>query len=81
MSEDFTGGYGPEEFVIRNALPGAYTVKAHYYGNRQQTLAGATTIQARIFTDYGGSSESSESITLRLRDEEEVVEVGKVGVR
>ena len=78
MSEDYTEGYGPEEFVIKNALPGEYTVKAHYYGNSQQTLAGATTIQAEIFTNYGRSSEKSESITLRLRDEEEVVEVGKV---
>lgn len=80
MSEDYTQGYGPEEFVIRDALPGEYVVKAHYYGNSQQTLAGATTIQAEIFTGYGRSGEEAKSITLRLREEEDIVEVGKVSV-
>ncbi len=80
MSNDFTQGYGPEEFVIKDALPGEYIIKANYYGNSQQTLAGATTIQAEIFTDYGRSSEDSKSITLRLRDKEDVVEVGRVNL-
>ena len=80
MSNDYTQGYGPEEFVIKNALPGEYIVKAHYYGNSQQTLAGATTIQAEITTDYGRSSEKAKAVTLRLRDEEDVVEVGRVSL-
>jgi Ca-activated chloride channel homolog len=50
MSRDFTGGYGPEVFTIRRALPGTYVVKAHFYGNRQQKLTGAVTVQAEFLT-------------------------------
>ncbi|MFT5110364.1 MAG: Ca-activated chloride channel family protein, partial [Pseudoalteromonas tetraodonis] len=78
MSDDFTGGYGPEEFLIKRALPGKYLVKAHFYGNHQQTLAGATTIQAKITTAFGQSSEKTESVTLRLNGEDEVIEIGAV---
>ena len=80
MSDDYTQGYGPEEFVIKNALPGEYTIKANYYGNSQQTLAGATTIQATITTHYGRPNEETQSVTLRLREEGEVVEVATVRV-
>ena len=32
MSNDFTGGYGPEEYMIRSAVTGEYSVQANYYG-------------------------------------------------
>jgi tetratricopeptide (TPR) repeat protein len=76
MSEDFTGGYGPEVFEIRRALRGDYTVEVDYYGNRQQVLAGATTVQAVLITNWGRPNEKREAVTLRLKDEEEMVKVG-----
>jgi Ca-activated chloride channel family protein len=76
MSEDFTQGYGPEEYVIRRALKGKYRVEVDYYGNQQQVLAGATTIQAVLITDWGRATEKREAVTLRLKDEEEMVKVG-----
>jgi Ca-activated chloride channel homolog len=39
MSADFTGGYGPEEFALRKPKPGVYTVRANFFGHRQQLLA------------------------------------------
>ena len=48
MSLDFTGGYGPEEFSLKHAKPGKYKVEAQYYGNRQQVVAGATTLRAQV---------------------------------
>jgi len=78
MSEDFTGGYGPEEFLIRRALPGGYRVQVNYYGNRQQVLAGATTVQAVLITNWGRPNEKREAVTLRLQDAEDVVKVGEL---
>ncbi len=77
MSPDFTQGYGPEEFMLKKAQSGEYTIKVNYYGNTQQVLAGATTIQVILITDFGKGNEQQKAITMRLKDEEEVIEVGK----
>lgn len=78
MSQDFTSGYGPEEFLIHRALPGGYRVQVNYYGNRQQVLAGATTVQAVLITNWGRPNEKREAVTLRLQDAEDVVKVGEL---
>jgi len=33
LSRDITQGYGPEEYLIKNAVSGTYQIKAHYYGD------------------------------------------------
>lgn len=76
MSRDFTQGYGPEEFLLKRAMPGEYAIEVNYYGNSQQTLAGATTIQVELITDFGKPSEKRKAITLRLKDAKEVIKVG-----
>ena len=80
MSNDFTGGYGPEEFLIRKAMKGTYKVQVNYYGTRQQRIAGPTNIQVKFITDYGRSNQKMEEITLRLSDESEVIEIGEIGI-
>jgi tetratricopeptide (TPR) repeat protein len=76
MSRDFREGYGPEEFSLRQARPGQYTVEANYYGNRQQIIAGATTLQLQFITGFGTSKQQEQRVTLRLREQRDVVTVG-----
>jgi Ca-activated chloride channel family protein len=78
ISKDFTGGYGPEEYMVRRARPGLYRVKANYYGSRAQGLAGPTTVQATVITDFGRPEEKRRSVTLRLTEARDVVDVGEV---
>jgi tetratricopeptide (TPR) repeat protein len=78
MSHDFTQGYGPEEYILRKAMPGKYLLQVNYYGNSQQVLAGATTIQILIIKNYGRENEERISITRRLRDKKEVLTIGDV---
>jgi Flp pilus assembly protein TadD len=80
MSPDFTSGYGPEEFSLRQAKPGKYKVEANYYGNRQQVIAGATTLQLKLQTGFGTSKQKEQTVTLRLEDRQEVVFVGEFEV-
>jgi Ca-activated chloride channel family protein len=80
MSPDFTGGYGPEEFSLRLARPGKYRVEANYYGNQQQVLAGATTLQLKLFTRFGTRDQKEQLTTLRLKDNSETVFVGEFEV-
>lgn len=78
ISRDFTGGYGPEEFLIKKAMKGQYKIQANYYGSREQTLVGPTTIYLDIYTYYASGAEKKETITLRLSQNKEVVNVGEV---
>ncbi|MDB5950048.1 MAG: hypothetical protein JWR65_1903, partial [Massilia sp.] len=80
MSRDFTRGYGPEEFSLRRARPGKYRIEANYYGNQQQVLAGATTLQVKLFSGFGGPRQKGRVITLRLKDKGETVYVGEFEV-
>jgi hypothetical protein len=81
MSPDFREGYGPEEFSLRRALPGEYLVEANFYGNTQQIIAGATTIQLQFITGFATPGAQDQRVTLRLRDTKEVVTVGRFNGR
>jgi len=80
MSRDFTGGYGPEEFSLRQAPPGRYRVEAQYYGDRRQRLTGPTTLQVKLYTAFGRPEQQERSITLRLSARSETVFVGEFEV-
>jgi uncharacterized protein YfaP (DUF2135 family) len=78
LSHDFTGGYGPEEYMVRHGQTGAYGIQANFFGSRSASLTGPTTLQATVFTHFGRPNEKRQSLTLRLTDQREVVDVGSV---
>ncbi|MDI9240064.1 VIT domain-containing protein [Lysobacter sp. LF1] len=81
LSEDFTGGYGPEEFVLRDPKPGKYKVQAHYFGDRQQVVTGATTLSLWLSTGFGTPRQKDQRITLRLEGRSDSVLVGEFEVK
>ncbi len=78
VSHDFTQGYGPEEYVLRRAMPGTYVVKANFFGSSAQSLTGAVTLQLELFTNYGRANEKRQAITIRLTESKETFTVGKL---
>jgi len=81
MSEDFTGGYGPEQFSLRDAKPGVYKVEANFYGSRQQLVTGATTLMLRLNTKWGSAAQQDKAVSMRLVDARDTVLVGEFEVR
>lgn len=81
LSDDFTGGYGPEEFVLRDARPGKYRVEANFFGDRQQIVTGATTLTLRLSTGWGARTQRDQVVTLRLSGKSETVMVGEFEVK
>ncbi len=81
ISNDFTGGYGPEEFVLRNAKPGIYRVEANFYGDRQQVVTGATTLTLKLSTGWGMQRQHDQMVTLRLSGKKDSVLVGEFEVK
>ncbi|MBS0307335.1 MAG: DUF2135 domain-containing protein [Proteobacteria bacterium] len=81
MSRDFTGGYGPEEFSLRDAKPGKYRIEANFFGSRQQVVAGATTLQVRLTSGFGSKAAKDQMITLRLKGRGATEFVGEFEVK
>lgn len=67
ISQDMTQGFGPEQFLLKKAIKGTYKIEINYYGDRQATIAGPTTIMAELFTHYGTPQEKKELIVLQMK--------------
>ena len=64
ISNDFTRGYGPEQFLLKKAVNGKYMIETNFFGEKQLTLSGPTTIMGEIYLYYSDGSEERQVITL-----------------
>jgi len=78
ISRDFTGGYGPEEYLIRKAIPGEYIFRVKVFSPLVQTQTGGVTVFVTITLNAGRSNAEEKYIVVRLTKPKEVVEVAKV---
>ncbi|MEN9987898.1 MAG: hypothetical protein RLZZ585_937 [Bacteroidota bacterium] len=77
ISNDFTQGYGPEEYMIHAAKHGTYHIQAHYYGDHRPTVNGKATLSIQLFKQYGTSLQYKREITRRLNVTDDVVDLGE----
>ncbi|MFK8298173.1 VIT domain-containing protein [Capnocytophaga cynodegmi] len=77
ISNDFTGGYGPEEFMIRKAIDGQYEIQVQYYGNYSQKQLFPVSLRLEFFTNYGSENQKKQEVVIRLTNNKEVIDVGK----
>ncbi len=78
VSRDFTQGYGPEEYCLHRAMSGVYRINVNYYGSSAATPLGPVTVQAEVITGFGRPGEKHQSLTLRLDQAKETVNVGEI---
>ena len=76
ISQDVTGGYGPEEFMLKKAPKGNYKIEVNYYGNRSQKQLLPVSLRITFFTHYGTLQEKKQETTVRLSNQREVIDVG-----
>lgn len=81
ISRDFTGGYGPEEYMVKVAKPGRYEVRAKFFGSRQQRFSPYTTVMLRFVTGFGTPSQKEQSVIMRLPDRGSELLVGSFEVK
>jgi Ca-activated chloride channel homolog len=81
MSRDFTGGYGPEEFALRQAKPGIYRVTVKLYGSRAQTVTSGVTAQLTLSRGFGTKAQQDEVVTVRLEATKESTLIGEFEVK
>jgi tetratricopeptide (TPR) repeat protein len=78
--QDFTGGYGPEEYLLHKAPLGNYTIKVHFYGNGSPELTGGTTLYVDVFTNFGRPNQKRQTLSLRLEKAEDDFLVGTIAI-
>jgi uncharacterized protein YfaP (DUF2135 family) len=57
-----------------------YKIEANYFGQHQQVVAGATTLQLTLTTGFGTRAAATRTTTVRLRDQGDNVLVGSFEV-
>lgn len=66
FSKDFTQGYGPEQYLIRNAVKGKYIIKTNYYGESTLTENGPATVLVEIYTKRANGKTERKLQTVQL---------------
>jgi Uncharacterized protein conserved in bacteria len=78
LSNDFTGGYGPEQFLLKKALKGKYKIEVDFYNDDSLTLAGPAAVMAEIYTYYSSGKQERKIVTIYLdRSKERSVGIGE----
>ncbi len=49
FGKDFTQGYGPEQYLLRNKIAGKYTVKSDFYGENAFTENGPASVFIEVY--------------------------------
>ncbi|MDM1551816.1 VIT domain-containing protein [Empedobacter falsenii] len=65
MSEDVTQGFGPEQFMLKKAIKGKYKIETNFFGERQMSISGSTTISAEIYLMYSSGKQVKKMITFQ----------------
>ena len=75
ISNDFTQGFGPEEYLIKKAPSGTFFIQAHYYGNHRPTLNGKAQLTVQFYLHYGTPFEIKREVTRRLQTVDEEIDL------
>lgn len=67
ISNDMTDGYGPEEYAIRRAPPGRYSVRVNGYDADRINPNGAGHVLIRLQRNFARRSATQEMVDLDLR--------------
>ncbi|MFO1013617.1 MAG: VIT domain-containing protein [Caulobacteraceae bacterium] len=79
LSNDMTEGYGPEEYLLRRAIPGTYKIRVNVYRADALNPNGAITIRVRTYRAWGRPDEKAETLEVEVKpDQSGAVLVGQV---
>ena len=66
FSKDFTEGYGPEQYLLRNSVQGKYIIKTNYFGESALTENGPTTVLVEIYIRKASGTAQRTLKTIQL---------------
>lgn len=69
LSDDFTGGFGPEQFLLKKAIKGKYKIETNFFNENQVSVAGATAIMAEVFINYASGKQERKIVVFQNKNE------------
>jgi tetratricopeptide (TPR) repeat protein len=78
MSEDMTEGFGPEQFMLKDAIKGSYKINVKYFANTQQKISGPTFLKISTYKNYGTKNEIKNIKLIRLTEVDDILDVGEL---
>jgi len=67
LSKEFTGGYGPVEYLAKRALPGRYCFRAKVRSPcTKPVLGGQATIRFTVYTNFGLPQQTTKTHVIRV---------------
>ena len=77
LTADVTQGFGPEMFVLRDAVPGEYAAEAHYYAGDATRLGARSKVYVTLYEDWGRKNErvTRKTVTLGGKGERQRIAV------
>lgn len=70
LSNDFTQGFGPEQFLLKKAIKGKYKIQTNFFGENQVGIAGLTAIMAEIFINYATGKQERKIVVFQNQKED-----------
>lgn len=71
LSNDFTQGFGPEQFLLKKAIKGKYKIQTNFFGENQVGIAGPTAIMAEIYINYATGKQERKIVVFQNQKEDE----------
>lgn len=71
LSNDFTRGFGPEQFLLKKAIKGKYKIQTNFFGERQVGIAGPTAIMAEVYINYATGRQERKIVVFQNQKENE----------
>ena len=65
LSNDFTGGFGPEQFLLKKAIKGKYQIETNFFGENQVSISGPTALMAEIFINYASGKQERQIVVFQ----------------
>ena len=78
ISDDMTEGFGPEQFILKDAIKGSYNIKVKYFANSKQKISGPTFLKLTIHKNYGRKNETKKIQLVRLINTDDILDLGKL---
>ncbi len=78
MSNDMMRGFGPEQYVLKNAIKGKYKIDVNYYGDTQQKISGPTFLKVTTYVNYGQKNEIKKTRLIRLSNKKKEIQIGEL---
>lgn len=69
LSNDFTSGFGPEQFLLKKAVKGKYKIETNFFGENQVSVSGPTAIMAEIFINYATGKQERKVVVFQNKTE------------